>query len=339
MFNATPTIKIATLTVLVLFLVLPCKSQQYIVFERKQTLTWKPVVNQILLAQNEVLTKHGDTSLSIFNLYFTSDTVDIGRLNSDTLRKEGNRLTSLSSDVLFTMVPMITPGDQLKLKKISKNEVAALNVLSHEQVLKNIIPKLATVSEAALYEMPSLKSKDFRLIIKMRDAYFLVEQQVLSVAQVVSHVDWYFPNQFKDAVIPYSLTYQKAYRFKDIENFRKDFRDIKLIRQQIQNRIYFSGVDTANVFHLPIYNYWESLNDDAMSIMFSSQKLEQFQPGLGSFGFIAKIGIVSCTLDYYLKKEILFDQPQNFKVISVNGLDPKNVTKLIISKQVFRWVH
>lgn len=104
--------------------------QQYILFERQITLNQKKLTTNIFLSQNESKLKSNDTTLFIFNYYFSSDTSGNPPLNIKQLEKNNQNLQFLGNDVLITAVPLIKPGDQLKLTRITSKDFSMLDLFS-----------------------------------------------------------------------------------------------------------------------------------------------------------------------------------------------------------------
>ncbi|MES2827094.1 MAG: hypothetical protein V4687_03030 [Bacteroidota bacterium] len=325
--------KLLGITLLILS-VSSARAQDYILFKRTGGLKWQNVNSNTLLRQIEVLTNKGDTSLSIFNLYFTSDSVRFRSLQIQSQSPKAGITEPINNDILITIVPLVSPGKTLDLKEISAEEFKSIKVLSHDQILGAVIPKFKLHADRKIYTLPSLKSLKYQLVIQEGKKFFVVKQKVLFVSQLICADTWYFPNQFKEAIFPFSSRFMKAYSVKDIDRFRDGFGDDVIIRQQVQNRIYYSGPSTNNELGLPVYNYWEILNDDAFSIKFMITDLEQYHPGLGSFSFLPKMGIVACTLDYYLTGVIKLDQPLNFKISSINRLSPQKIKEIVKKNEV-----
>lgn len=324
--------KLILLLILLLNSSLYSYSQEFVLFSRHQGIPWKKITPQIILSENEVTVGAKDTTVSIFNLYYTSDSTRLYHLQSKDLKLQKNGLKALSNDILITLVPLVSPGESLRLKKITNNEFKKLNVVSHTQLLSKALPKLYAHATQDLYTMPSLKSREYHLVIQENGNHYLVEQPVISVIHLICADNWYFPNQFKEGIISVAQSHMKAYTIGDIRNIQTESNNNLETRKQVYNRIYFSGMDKTSVPGLSVYNYWEMLNDDAWSIKVIKGDIKQYHPGLGSFSFLPKIGIVNCTLDYYLKGEIRYNQRNNFKIQSVNGFSPTELGKKIIAK-------
>ena len=303
-------------------------AQQYIIFERQTTINQKEIAKGIFLSQNEVMVKSKDTTLSIFNLYFSSDTSDLYPLNSKNIADNSKSISFLNNDIVITAVPLVKPGEQLQYKEISSAELAGFEIIKPLEILKKELPDLYIHATQRYYTMPSLKTLNYRLIIKDKGKYYFVKQPVLLVTNLVCSDLWYFPTEFKDGVLNASTKFSKSYRMPDFKKMAAETGS-SFLWKELQNRIYLGDVDKNSDFGIPVYSYWEFLSGDAISILSEKNNLKQYQPGLGSFTLLPKFGIVNCTLDYYLKNklpEYPGSSPKStFDIISVNNLSPKAI--------------
>jgi len=304
-------------------------NQEFIVFERKTGLNSKQVHSNLFLSQTDVVLKSGDTTVRIFNYYYSSEKEWIGPLNVKSLYENTQHLKSLANDVLITAVPLINPGDTLLRTKITEKELLSLNVVSPDQMLKNALPLLYTHATSRDFSMPALKTIQYKLIIKEGNQYYKITQPILVVYNLICNDLWYFPNEFKDGILTVSDRYIKKYNISDFERMRNETGNNGFLWKKLYDRTYISNVSDDNDFNARVFSYWEFPNGDVQSISLKPKVLRQYHPGLGSFSLLPKIGIVNCTLDYYLKNQILFNQRSSFQIISVNSRIPKEFGALL----------
>lgn len=195
---------------------------------------------------------------------------------------------------------------------------------------KSILPLYTHVTSRA-FTMPALKTIEYNLIIKEGKEYFKVEQPVLVVYNLIGNDLWYFPNQFKDGLLNVSYRYTKRYHLSDFTKIRNETKN-DFIWKELHDRTYIADVSNQNDFKFPIFEYWEFPNGDSKSIILNPKELKQYHSGLGSFSLLPHVGIVNCTLDYYLKGRILFNQKSNFKITSINTLTPERFGELYRSR-------
>lgn len=321
-----------SILILLIFWSTICCSQKNILFQKHHGLNTTKISSKISLSQNQVVLKSADTTLHIFNFYFSSDSLTVSNLNYKELVANHKEQAYLPNDVVITAVPIILKGDTLRYKKLNKTDIGASEVVSNQELLKIYFDKLYVHATSREFSMPSLKTLAYNLIIQDGDEYFMVAQPVLLVSHFVSADLWYFPNEFKSGVLNASHRFSKTYRMDDFERMNAE-SPYAFVWRQLFDRIYISEVENENLFGLRMFHYWELLNGDTESIYSETKDLKQYHPGLGSFSFIPKIGIVNCTLDYYLKGKILFDQQCELEAVSINGLTPNSFGKAFISKQ------
>ncbi|WP_316792835.1 hypothetical protein [Pedobacter frigoris] len=271
--------------------------------------------------------KSGDTTLHLFNYYFTSHPKDLTPLNVKELSKSIQGLKYVYNDILVTAVPIIKPGDTLKYTQIDPQKISSLTIIDKLALLKQAIAPIYAHATTRNFEMPALKTLEYNLIIKQGKQYFKISQPVLVVYNLICNNMIYFPNQFKDGILTASDKYSKGYNMGDFKEIADETKNA-FIWKELENRTYLSETVRNNPFNLKIFSYWEFLNADVESIKLNPAVLKQYHPGLGSFDLLPKVGIVNCTMDYYLTGKILFNQKSRFKIMTVNGKTPQSFGKL-----------
>lgn len=305
------------------------QGQEYILFEKQQSLNHKMIVPGIFLSQNDVLLKHGDTTLTVFNFYFYNDKTDVWGLDLKALEDSQKDISLLRNDVLICAVPLIKPGEQLQYIKLTPAELEKLKIISIKELLLNTVPSLFTHVTTRKASMPSLKSLKYDLIIKDGTDYFKVIQPVLVSQFIIYSAEWYFPNHFKDGVLNASYpNYIKTYNMQDFDKIDNEVRR-SFIWRELQNRIYVSKIENIKAYH-PIYHYWEFPGRGARRFSIKDRIFDQAHPGLGSFDFLPKIGVLNCTLYFYLQREThgemaecCENHPTSLKITSINSLNPE----------------
>ncbi|RZL45960.1 MAG: hypothetical protein EOP00_16445 [Pedobacter sp.] len=312
--------KLITFSVILLSFSILAKSQQYLVFEKQNGINSKFVINGLSVSQNDIELKNADTTLTIYNWYYKGEKTKL--INQLAKRfSEIRKNEELKNDIIFTAVPIIKQGEKLIKQKITKREFDELNKVSDTTLLKNSIADLYLHLTTRNYDMPSLKTLEYGLIIKDGNDYFKVLQNVLFVKQIAVAGYWYYPNQFRDAVLSIHPWFVKTYKMADFDQFKKDVDNMPTrIKDEIKGRIYCANVDKNSSFEKYIFSFWEYPYDDVQSIYQHPKKLKQYHPGLGSFDFIQNIGVLNCTMDYYLKNKVLYNQKSNLKIEMINGL-------------------
>ncbi len=293
-------------------------AQEYILFEKHNGLNSKEISAGLILSQNNIELKVGDTILAIYNWYYTPQNAAVWK---DIGRKPVVLLDEVMNKTLITAVPIIKPGEQLQLKKLSESEFNQLNIINNNQLFERSVIDLNKHFYPRKYTMPPLKTLQYQLIIKDGTNYYLVVQPTLVSQFILGASLWYFPNEFINGVLNTNPAV-KMYQFKDIEMIEKELmskKDRTLLFPKITNKIYVSSVDEKSGFKRPVFSYWEYHDGGVESTLFNIPKLHEANLGLGSFSFLQDIGIINCTLDAYLKKKILYNQKQTFNIISING--------------------
>jgi hypothetical protein len=293
-------------------------AQEYILFEKHKGINSKEVSAGLMLAQNNIELKVGDTSLTIFNFYYTPQYTTV----FDNLGKKiPALLDEVKNKILVSAVPLIKPGEQLQLKKLSESEFNQLNIINNNQLFERSVIDLNKHFYPRKYSMPALKTLQYQLIIKEGANFYLVIQPTLVSQFILGASLWFFPNEFINGVLNTNPAV-KMYQFKDIEVIEKELmsnKDRTILFPKITNKIYVSGIDEKSGFKRPVFSYWEYHDGGVESTLFNIPKLHEANLGLGSFSFLQDIGIINCTLDAYLKRKILYNQKQTFNIISING--------------------
>lgn len=301
---------------------LPTYSQKAILFDRTKGYSNTLILPGIFLSQNEAEVKRGDTTINIFNFYFSSDTLNTHPLNADKVYKN-DQLTTLYNDIVISAIPIVTPGTKLKLKQISEETYKNMKVMSKEGMLRFVLPSLRTHATTRQHQMPSLKYSDFSLIIKHNGVYYQVEHPVFVTTNLVCNDQWYFPNQFRDGILNVNEEFTKSYDISYFTNIARETKRQDFVERELTARIYLSKINRDNPFKMYVFDYWEFLNGDSQSIHMNLQKLKQYHPGLGSFSFLPKVGVINCTLDYYLTGKIRVNQQVTYDHIILNRLSPQ----------------
>lgn len=316
--------------IIFLFIILQHTSwsqESYLIFEKHIGINKEIISPNLFVSQNDIQLKKKDTTMQIFNFLYTTDRLKFkwGDINS-SLKKFDDYKATLSN-ILITAVPLIKPGEKLILKKLNRKELALLKITTHKNLLEKSLPDLYVHFTEHSNNMPSLKTLDLGLIIKDGDNYFKVQQKVLTTKYILYYTQAYFPNQFKDGslIIPndYSLVsnkpFLKTYQLTDIQKMLNELKGT-LIINEIYDKIYLSSVIEMPNLKEYIFNFWEFPNGDVESIFLNPVKLKQYHPGLGSFSFLNKIGVINCSLDFYLYNKVLFNQKETFEIITINSL-------------------
>lgn len=321
---------------LILSFKLSTKAQEYIVFEKQKGINSKLILPELSLSQNDIVLKSVDTNVYIFNfLYKGTDKLKWGNINP-ILQKYDDPNKPFIDNILITAVPIVKPGEKIILKKITKEDFSKVKQVTNEELLIRSLPDLyihltkTGANQPRFYtKMPTLKTLEYRLIIKDENVYYEIQQKVLVTKFNLGYLGAYFPNQFKDGFLNYLENYSplnsrrllKTYRYQELQDKIKEMRETPL-KNLIYDRIYLSSIDTMPSLKKYVFNYWEYPNGDGdiETIYLKPAKLAQYHPSLGSFSFLPRIGIINCTLDYYLKNKVLFDQKINFQIMSINSL-------------------
>lgn len=290
-------------------------AQSYIVFERQIGINNHEFKPGLQLSQNEVTLKTIDTNLRIFNWYF-SPTPAFKWSNLSTNVPITH--DSITNQVLITAVPLITPRENLALRKLSLEEYGALTIISKEKLLEHTLKDFYFHFNQKRHLLPPLQTFEYGLIIKDKQDYYIVMQKVLVSRFIIRGDQWYFPNEFKSGVLN-ANTQIKTYQLKDILAIEKEMRSKKM-REKIYNRIFVSAIDRSPEFNDYIFHFWEYRSDDVVSSLLDIPKLQEFNLGLGSFEFLPNVGIINCTLDAYIKRKISFNVPSYFKIRSINAV-------------------
>lgn len=320
--------KVFYLVVLILFSSIS-QAQQTIVFEKQLGIQKKRVLPNLWLFQNDINLVAQDTTLSIFNLYYSPDSTTTYGLNLPALLESKTDVKKLMNDILITAIPLVKPGEKLSFTKLSTTEIKNLNIADHTKLLSQAIPVLYSNITSRNYSLPSIKTMQYDLVIKVKNEYLKVNQPVVVLYYIIYPENAYFPNQFKDGVLNVGrLSFAKEYAYKDFEKIASEVKQ-SYIWNELTGRVYIAKIDTSYSLN-PIYHYWEFLGRGPRMFSIKNRTIGRGQPVLGNFQFLEKVGIINCTLDFFLKSkwaqnmgECCWNEPASFKIISINSLDPK----------------
>lgn len=316
--------------------------QEYIVFEQQNSLNHKAVAEELSLSQNDVVIKSGDTTVQIFNLFYSSSAIlyKWSKVSQSLAKFEDLKLPAINN-ILLTAVPLIKPNEQLTLKKLTQKEFSALKIATDSSLIKDALPDLVTLLSGKWYNPPSLKTWQYGLVIKNNGEYYQVQQKVLVTKYTIAYTDAYFPDQFLRGLlvytdVPLSSTSKqiiKPYRYAEIQKILAQMKSTQLT-VDVYDKTYISSVSNISGLKTPVFNYWEFpyYNGDVQSIQLNPSRIAQYHPGLGSFAYLKDIGIINCSLDYHFKKKIAYDQSLNFKIVAINSL-PLNKFVALYNKQ------
>jgi len=320
------------ITGLLLFLNEASNAQKYIVFERQKGFNKREFKPGLQLSQNEISLKAADTNLFIFNWYYTPNIAFRWSSLDPSLTTVHD---GIANRILITAVPLIAPKENLEVRKLSVAEFKTLKIISQETLLTQTLKDFYVHLNQRKNQMPPLKTIELGLVIKENNHYYMVKHKLLVSQFILRGDNWYFPNEFKNGVLNINPEI-KTYQLDEILAFEKDMRKKKIPNsylEKIYNKIYVSSVQKSEEFNNLTFKFWEYLNDDVVSSLLNIPKLYEFNLGLGSFEFLADVGIINCTLDAYLKKQISFNQTQFLKIITINSLNLKDFQNLYRNAQ------
>ncbi|WP_199118586.1 hypothetical protein [Pedobacter sp. ASV28] len=304
-------------------------SQEYIVFEEQKGANSRELLQGLKLSLNSVELDSGDTSITLYNWFFSPQ---VG-FNWKSLSPS---LSILSQKLLNNLVIVAAPIGQTErrksFRKLSAQELEKLEVITIDTLLGRSLLDLNKHTLPRTVYMPPLKTIQYGLIVKRGQDFYLIQSPILITYFVVSYEPVYFPNEFRNgtlAINPNNATYD----FKTIDNIEKEFRKKELPHkwlEKIVDRVYLSNIDLMVPLNKSIFSFWEYPNEDVMSSLLNLKNLHEFNMGLGSFQYIDGIGIVNATLDTFLKHKILFQQKPYFKIKNINGME---LDKFILQMQ------
>ncbi|MXV49948.1 hypothetical protein GS399_03115 [Pedobacter sp. HMF7647] len=318
--------------------------QSYMIFEVNKGINLKKISERVSVSENVIELQAADTTLSIFNFYFTTNNFKKTGFDKEGLTKSKSGIDYLQNDVLVSIVPLIKPGETLRIKNLTYKELQKLKAIKPEELLTMAIARLTKSIDDRNYSRPSLKTLEFNLIIKDGNAYHLIEQIPLTTFFVTCSEPWYFPNQFKDGVLNIAeANYLKAYSFSDLKKIINQTY-AGYIANELKGRIYLEKIDILkDISSAPVYHYWEYPGAGPWQFSIKNRTISSSHPGLGSFLFLEKIGVVNCTLDFYLnenwKKNFgeCCQDSIHFKIKSVNNIELssfKNLYNATLSKSI-----
>lgn len=311
--------KILCIFIVLLTISISVYSQEYIIFEEKNTINSREVVSGLNLSLNNINLMAGDTSINLYNWFFSPQ---LGFKWKSVSANLSILSPKLLNNLIIVAVP-INQNEQKNYRKLSIQELKELKIISIDSLLERALHDLNRHMQPRTVLMPPLKTLQYGLILKRNNAFYLVHSPILVAYFVVSHEPTYFPNEFRNGVL--SINQKNAnYDYKTISDIEKELRRNKLPHkwlEKIVNRIYLSHVDTTSSFHKPIFSFWEYPDEDVISSLLNLKQLHEFNMGLGSFQFIDGIGVVNATLDTFIKHKILFQQKPYFTIKKINGMD------------------
>lgn len=261
---------------------------QYVIFEEKPLFD-TTLVSPFKLRQThvELLNKTArHRTLNIYNLYYSKYAFDGGGIDKIGFKKALTDYKSFGNDILILITPL-TDSLNNKLIKLQSAEIAKLNIIPNDDLLRTAIKNLYaafTHGEIAGSQNPyTLTSKKYGLIIKKGNDYYKVNATVQTQMFLIDTEQYLFPNQYHDGEINASLPINTAYfNEKKISQLRKEYDNIDKAGKLFKDRIYPAGIDSV----AGIYP----------AIKYISYPLY----GIGAFYFYQGLGIINGSFDQYI---------------------------------------
>ncbi len=316
---------------LLLLFVMPCFSQEYIVFKRQKGFNKATLSGMIEMSQNHVETASADTVVDIYNYYFTSNSEMIPLLTLIEDERKDSLLTRIKADLVVSAVVVRKMGGVVLTKVLSKDEVKKLDTFSEQQVLETFYGYATKQMGSRSPGMRYNRMLQYKLIINDGEKYILIDQPVLLTCYLVGKAEWYFPNEYRAGFLNASPEFLKFYTLLDFKKVINESPDN--VWKQFHDRVFAYKKDETNDFGFPLFYYWELLNGDA-GYMIRSLYYKNYHLGLGTFSLLPKVGIVSCSLRSSISETVMPTDISNYKIQAINGVTPSEF-KLLLKKFVY----
>ncbi|RZK13700.1 MAG: hypothetical protein EOO43_17505 [Flavobacterium sp.] len=322
--------QILLLLLIILSFALTAKGQDNILFEREVGVNPKSIYSGLISLQTEIQLHANDTARHIFNLYFKSNGQFKWRNHIKGLSPENNFYDKYN-EIIITAVPIIPPGQNLKLIEINAGDLLKSSLISNVELLKRAGAAFFADLNRRQYSMPPLNSLSYGLIIKENGKYFKVNMPVMVSFNYVSEDFQYYPLQYNSGSLSARGLGTKTFRRSDFDGYLKAASGYGTdIRFNVAYRTYPSKVIADNEFSDLIYLYWEFQPYTEVQV---PKDRPQELPGLGSFYFLRNVGVINCTMDHFFHKKIKVDQTPTLIIDRINYVDLKAFQKEHRSKK------
>jgi len=295
-------------------------AQQYILFEKFKGVNKTQLGPDLYLFQNNIELQNRDTTLSIFNLYFSIDTLKTYGLQLKLLGEAQKDINKLENDILVTLIPLTKPGEKLRFKKLSRNDIRSLSILSNQDLLSKAVNALSL--KLNNNRLSALRSLDYNLIIKEGNDYYSIEQTVYLEFNIIYIARSFLPNEYKDGVLNIAKPpYNKTYTWSDIEKFGP--LSYQHVWEQLGNRNYISSIDES-YSRKPIFHFWKLTRNSSNLVDINRKIVYPGFEGLNNFYFLEKVGIINCNVDvfYSVRKKESHGEPMKMDIAFINSLPP-----------------
>jgi len=332
MLPSMPNLKILLLTLFACALLsaMPGYSQEYIIFRKKKGFNSTILSENISLYQNHVTTaKSPDTLIELYNYYYNRPgNYRIHELRPFEKQDPNTKLTSIPADLLVTAVVQHLPGTRIPLKKLTKAQLDTMKIFSEQQMLETFYTKARQQVDSRRYGMPINRTQKYKLIINEGNNYFLIDQPTPIVTYFVAENQWYFPTDFKAAVLNVNDRSSKHYTYGHLELMANEPRFRISLWYRLFDRVYPAKKEVLTGFKFTSYTFWELLNGDA-EMMYGNNFFRNYHPGLGTFTLLPKVGIIDCSLKSTIRNHNMPEDLSRHIVESINDLDPEDFEKLL----------
>lgn len=319
-----------TLLTCALLSAIPGYGQEYVIFRKKKGFNSTTLSENISLYQNHVTTaKSPDTLIDLYNYYYNHpEKYRLYELNFFEKQAPNTKLTSIPADLIVTAVVQHLPGTRIPLKKLTKAQVDTMKILSKQEMLETFYGKAKQQVDSRRYGMPINRTLKYKLIINEGNNYFLIDQPIPIVTYFVAENPWYFPTDFKAAVLNVNDRSDKHYTYGHLELMANDTRFRIPLWYRLFDRVYPAKKGVLPGFKFTSYTFWELLNGDA-EMMYGNKIFPNYHPGLGTFTLLPKVGIIDCSLKSSIRNHNIPEDLSRHIVESINDLNPEDFEKLL----------
>ncbi|WP_142685324.1 hypothetical protein [Chitinophaga polysaccharea] len=264
---------------------------------------------------------------NIYNIYFTASDFESRNFSPTEFLHAYDDYKQLRTDILISITPLYLNNKDKKVIEL-KNKAAldTINFISPGQLLQRSIRNLYAADFASDNEcLPEnvkrsmnarIKSLDYKLVIKERGKYYLIDNDILTEFYYIYASNFVFPNEIKGyggIYLPEESQYfTPGYIWDTLPKERGGLGlNERWKNYQLQTcfKTYCASADSLGSLNL--FNYWIYGTPPPFGTpkFINYKKFIQVRPyivrnGIGSFQFFPRIGILNGNYDFYLNDDL-----------------------------------
>lgn len=276
---------------------------------------------QLYYNQAEIRSKSvADLTLNIYDLYFARHDFKIYPTDQQGFRKALEDYSRMENDILVALTPLYDHDMERQPIDVTDSvRSGKITFIAYPRLLQEAIRNLYRVSfpddnlcnDSLVPSYGRTKRLDMKLVIKIKERYYHVNNYTLTEFYYISRSPVTFPNEltFGGINLPVSVSYSNYFKPSDISVLIRQFGGRQAavwehFKKEVFGRIYCAGTDSKSIHNIELFDFWTTGTDITQKFYRLRWPGEPFPVRNGSnlFQFVERIGLVNGNYDFFLNK-------------------------------------